>query len=136
MNLDGIKYRCINTIYYYFRNITKTWGALVDRGTNGELLENNVRIISKISCVVNVQGIDNQRCIHTPFITAGAITCSQCGYAIIIINQYVYIGGGKTIQSSGYTKAFQYDFNDRSISISDENLESPHLMIMMFQNYI
>ena len=50
-----IKYRCINTLYYDSRNITNIRGALVDRGANGELVGDDVRVISKTSRAVNVQ---------------------------------------------------------------------------------
>ena len=50
--------------------------------------------------------------------TAGAVTRSQCGPTIIIMNQYAYITGGKTIHSSGQREAFKNDVNDKSIKIS------------------
>ena len=42
-----------NALYCFFRNTTKTLGALVDRGVNGELAGDDVRIISKSLRTVN-----------------------------------------------------------------------------------
>ena len=53
-------------------------------------------------------------------VTARAVTRSQRGPVIIIMIQYAYIAGGKTIQSSGQMKAFQNDVNDKSIKVSGE----------------
>ena len=43
LNINGIKYRRINALYYFSRNITKTRGALVDRGNNGGLAGDDVK---------------------------------------------------------------------------------------------
>ena len=54
VDINGIKYRRSNTLYCYSRNSTKTRGVFVDRGANGGLAGDDVRIISKISRTVNV----------------------------------------------------------------------------------
>ena len=46
-NINGTKYRQINTLYCYSRDITKTRGALIDREANGGFSEDDVRVISK-----------------------------------------------------------------------------------------
>ena len=63
-------------------------GALVDRGSNGGLAGDDVQVISKISRTVNVQCIDNHQCINIQVVTTEAITRSQQGSVIIIMNQY------------------------------------------------
>ena len=68
--------------------------ALVDRGANGGSAGDDVRVISKISHVVNVQGIDNHQFMNILVITSGAVSRSQRGPVIIIMNQYSYISGG------------------------------------------
>ena len=97
ININGTEYRQINTLYCYSRNITKTRGALIDRGANGVLVGNDVRIISKSSRTVNVQGIDNHKCINIMIVTAGAVIRIQRAHVIIIMNQYAYIAGGEII---------------------------------------
>ena len=51
--------------------------------------------------------------------TAGAVTRSQRGSIIIIMNQCAYITGVKKIHSSGQMEAFKNDVNDKSIKVSD-----------------
>ena len=54
VDINGIKYRRINELYCYSINIIKPRGALVDRGGNGGLAGDDVRIISKILRTINV----------------------------------------------------------------------------------
>ena len=118
ININGTKYRQINTLYCCYRSITKTRGALIDRGANGGLARDDERVMSKSSRTVNVQDIYNHQCINIPIVTAGAVTRSPRGPIIIIMNQYACIEGGKTIQSSGKMEAFQNDVHDKSVKIS------------------
>ena len=92
-------------------------GALVDRGANSGICGDDVRVISKTSCNVDVQGIDNHQIVNIPIVTAGSVTMTQCGPVIIIMNQYAYIGYGKTIYSSGQIEIFGNDINDKSITV-------------------
>ena len=84
-------------MYYYSRNITKTRGFLVDRGSNGGLAKNDVHTKCKNSQIVNAQGIDSHQFTNIPLITDGVVTHSQCEPVIniIIMNHYAYISGGK-----------------------------------------
>ena len=59
--------------------------------SQGILVGDDVILISKSSRTVGVQGIDNHQCIYIPILTSGAVTRSQRGPAIIIMNQYAYI---------------------------------------------
>jgi hypothetical protein len=74
-------------------------GALVDRGANGGIAGEDVRVIAKTSCQVDIQGIDNHRIVARPIITAGAVINTQKGEVIAIMNQYAYIGKGKSTHS-------------------------------------
>ena len=86
VNINCIKYKRINALYCFSKNITKIWGALVDRGSNGGLAGDDVRIISKSLRTVHVQGIDNHQCKNIPIVTTGSVTRSQRGPVIIIMN--------------------------------------------------
>ena len=53
-------------------------GSLVDRGANGGLAGEDVRIISKIpGKFVDVSGIDSHKVNDLPIVTAGALVQSQ-----------------------------------------------------------
>jgi hypothetical protein len=72
-------------------------GALVDRGANGGIAGEDVRITSKTGKFVDVQGIDNHHLVDIPIVTAGAVVNTQCGPVIVIMNQYAGTLKGKTI---------------------------------------
>ena len=67
VTINGIKYRHIHALYCFSRNITKTWGVLVDRGANGGLEGYGVRIISKSLFTVNTQC--NRTVVRTTYST-------------------------------------------------------------------
>ena len=48
-------------------------GALVDRGTNGGIAGEDVRVINKTGRQADVQGIDNHQIVDIPIVTAGAV---------------------------------------------------------------
>jgi hypothetical protein len=62
-------------------------GALVDRGANGGIAGDDVRIINRTGQQVNVQGIDNHQIVDIPIVTAGAIVKTQRGEVIIFLHQ-------------------------------------------------
>lgn len=106
----------INTMYSVSASHTKRPGALVDRGANGGVAGEDVRIIHKLHRTVDVQGIDNHQIVNIPIVIAGGVINTQRGPAIAILNQYAYIGKGKTIHSSGQLECRQ-DVNERSIKV-------------------
>src|SRR5919112_4970772 len=75
-------------------------GSLVDRGANGGIAGDDVRIIAKTDRSVNIQGIDNHRINKIPIVTAGGVINAQKGPAIAIMHQYAYTGKGKFIHLS------------------------------------
>jgi hypothetical protein len=54
-----------------------------------------------------------------PIIIAGGVINTQRGPAIAILNQYAYIGKGKTIHSSGQLEWFGQDVNERSVKVTN-----------------
>jgi hypothetical protein len=77
-------------------------GALIDRGSNGGVAGDDVRVI----CIdhhrtVDVEGIDNHQITNIRIVTAGALVDTNRGPVILIMNQYAHAGKGKTIHSSG-----------------------------------
>ena len=77
--LDGKRYRQVNVsnILYHHSHDTSKRGALVDRGANGGICGNDVRIISKTGRSVDVQGINNHQITDIPIVTAGAVVKTQ-----------------------------------------------------------
>ena len=99
--------------YCHSHSCTKR-STLVDRGANGGICGNDVRIINKTGWMVDAQGIDNHQVVDVPIVTGGAVAYTQRGPVILILNQYAYIGNGKTIHSCGQMEMYGHDVNDKS----------------------
>ena len=89
-------------------------GALVDRGANGGMAGDDLKIIAISDRKVDVSGIDNHELTGLKIVTAGGVVKSQRGEIIVILNQFAYIPGGKTILSCPQLEAFGMDVDDRS----------------------
>ena len=92
-------------------------GALVDRGANGGIGGEDVRVIAKTDRHVDIQGIDNHRVNDTPIATVGGVVHTQKGDVIAIMHQFAYTGKGKTILSSGQLEAFNQTVHDKSAKV-------------------
>ena len=92
-------------------------GALVDRGANGGIAGNDVRIISKTDRTVDVSGIDNHEMNNLPIVTVGGTVCTQRGEVIVILNQMARVPNGKTILSSIQMESFGINIDDRSMKL-------------------
>src|SRR5687768_11416230 len=92
-------------------------GALVDRGANGGIAGEDVRIIAKTGRQVDIQGIDNHCINDIPIVTAGGVVNTQKGEVIAIMHQYAYVGKGKTIHSCGQLEAHKQAVHDKSIKV-------------------
>jgi hypothetical protein len=92
-------------------------GALIDRGANGGIAGDDVRIINRTGRQVDVQGIDNHQIVDIPIVTAGAVVKMQRGEVIIILHQYAYTGKGKTIHSSSQLEWYKQEVDNRSIKV-------------------
>ena len=121
INVNGVIYREANmaSVMYNVSNYQTATrkGALVDRGANGGIAGDDVRVIAKTGRQVDVQGIDNHQIVDIPIITAGAVINTQKGEVIAIMNQYAYIGKGKTIHSCGQLEAHKQIVDDKSMKV-------------------
>ncbi len=121
VQIDGVTYRQVNThrVTYDVSERTshqKRGGSLMDRGANGGVAGNDVRIISKCDDhrVVDISGLDDHRVTDIPLVTAGGVVQTQRGPVILIMNQYAGLGRGRTIHAPGQWEYFENKVNDRS----------------------
>ena len=118
INLNGTIYRKVNVSQISYKvashHARKRDGALVDRGANGGIAGEDVRVIAKTGRQVDVQGIDNHQIVDVPIVTAGAVIQTQLGEVIAIMRQYAYTGKGKTIHSCGQLEAHKQIVDDKS----------------------
>ena len=121
VNLNGILYREANMAHVQYTISTSqahpARGALIDRGANGGIAGDDVRVIATSNRHVDIQGIDNHRMNDVPIVTAGAVVNTQKGEVIAIMNQFAYTGKGKTILSSAQLEAFKQTVHDKSSKV-------------------
>jgi hypothetical protein len=115
IQLNGKIYQQVNMsniLYIATLHCTTRRGALVDRGANGCIGGEDIRVISRTGRIMDVQGIDDHQIVDMPIITAGAVVKTQQGEAIVIMHQYAYTGKGKTIHSAAQMEHFKQKVHD------------------------
>ena len=91
--------------------------SLVDRGSNGGVAGNDVRVVSKSSRKVDIRGIDNHQLNDVEIGTVGAYVETHKGPVIAIFHQYALFGKGTTIHSPGQFEHYKNDVNDKSVHV-------------------
>ena len=89
-------------------------GSLVDRGANGGILGNDVRITQQHPRTVDVTGIDNHQLQNLKLCDAVGKTMSQKGPVIVVLRNYAYYGMHRSLHSSGQIEYFKNQVDDRS----------------------
>ncbi|CAJ1963334.1 unnamed protein product [Cylindrotheca closterium] len=117
LTFNGEKFRSVNNhtmIYSIHKVNTCKHLALIDRGANGGIAGDDVRIIHKSNRTVDVQSIDNHQVTDIPILTSAGLIYTQRGPANAIIHQQAYIGKGQSILSSGQMEHFKIVVDDKS----------------------
>jgi len=123
ITIDGKKYRECNVTsitYSVLQVSTRKHLALVDRGANGGIAGDDVRIITKANRCVDVQGIDNHQVTNIPIVTCAGVIHTQRGPAIAIMNQFALIGKGQSILSSAQLEHFGINVDDKSSKVGGQ----------------
>jgi hypothetical protein len=91
-------------------------GALVNQGANGGITGSDCCIIevNNQPHFVNVEGIDGHVMTKWQLVTAGAVTETNRGPIILIMNQYAHSGKGHSTHSSPQLEWNQVDDDDKS----------------------
>lgn len=119
--IDGHRYtRSVSTAHILYSvsrsNITPR-GALVDRGANGGIAGNDVRVLAFTHRAVNIRGIDNHQVCDVPIVTCAGVIPTNHGDVIAIMHNYAYTATGRTIHSSIQLESFGHDVNERPSSL-------------------
>ena len=88
--------------------------SLIDRGANGGLAGQDVRLIETTLRMADVSGINNHTLQGLQIATVAGVVQSHLGPICVIMHQYAYHGKGKTIHSSVQIEHFGNEVNDRS----------------------
>ena len=97
------------------RTVHSARGALVDRGANGGIAGNDVKIVSKTGRTINVTGINNHQLTNIPIGTVAAHAVSQRGECILIMHQYAIHQTNRSIHSCVQLEHFNNTVDDRSL---------------------
>ena len=91
--------------------------VLVDRGANGGIAGENVRVIATTDRRVSVSGIDNHTMNDLNIVSVGGVIKTQRGLVLGIFHQYAHNPLGKTIHSSVQLEDFKNKVDERSIKV-------------------
>jgi hypothetical protein len=121
ITIHGKTYRLVNVVSTYQISTAvhhSKHASLVDCGFNGDIAGEDIRVILKTLCSVDIQGLDNHHQVsNIPIVTVDGVVKSQCGDVIAIMHQYAYIGRGRPIYSSAQLEWYQNDNNNRSVKV-------------------
>ena len=119
VEIDGKRYREINNHHYVVSQAARAKiSSLIDRGANGGLAGADCVVIEPTTRKVDITGIDNHQITNLPIVTAASLVETVDGDQIIVLmNQYAYLGQGKTIHSSGQIEHYKNKVDDRSKAV-------------------
>jgi hypothetical protein len=121
--IDGKRYVQANNHRLHYNIATHENGitrisSLIDRGANGGLAGEDVRIIEQSNCTADVSGINDHTTIHgLPILTAAGVVSTHLGPVCLLMHQYANHGKGKTIHSSVQIKNHGNNVNDKSLEV-------------------
>jgi hypothetical protein len=91
--------------------------SLIDRGANGGVAGEDVRVIFRTHRTVDIKGIDNHHVNDIGIGTVGGVVQTQNGPVIAIMNQYALLGKGASIHSPGQLEWYKNEVNDKSVRV-------------------
>ena len=94
--------------------LARNKGALVDRGANGCVFGDDVRMINTTGRKVDITGLDNHQVSNKDIGTAAGVTETHVGPVIAIFHQGAYHGRGRSIIAPAQLEAF-------GVSVSDQH---------------
>jgi hypothetical protein len=89
----------------------------VDRGANVGVAGNDVRVIFKTNCTVDIKGINNHRCTNIDIGTVGGVIHTNKGPVIGIMHQYALLNKGSSLHLPCQFEWYKNDVNDKSILV-------------------
>jgi hypothetical protein len=96
--------------------------TLVDRGANGGVVGDDMRIVSTTDRSINIQGLQKHTINDLVLVTAGGVTRTQMGEVIIILHQMASMPGQKTIVSALQLEHFKCFIMDKAPKVNEGKL--------------
>jgi hypothetical protein len=91
--------------------------SLIDRGANGGVAGEDVRVIFRTSRTVDIKGIYNHHVNDIGIRTVGGIVNTQKDPVIAIMHQYALLDKGASIHYSIQLEWYKNDVNDKSVHV-------------------
>jgi len=88
--------------------------SLVDRGANGGLAGEDIRVIEHTLRKADISGINDHTVVGLPIVTAAGVVHTSAGPVCLILHQYALIGKGKSIHSSVQMECHDILVDERS----------------------
>ena len=109
------------TVSNYSRYLSHKGTALVDRGANGSIIGNNMRVLDPKGhgYFTHLNGIDDHTVRDLPLVQAGAYVRTHIGPVILIISHGAHMPDGKTILSPGQMEHFGWTITDKSPRVNE-----------------
>jgi hypothetical protein len=101
-----------------FQQSIKRIGSLIDRGANGFVASEDVRLIFKTNRSVDIKGIDNHHVNDIGIGNVGGVVQTHRGLVIAIMHQYALLGKGASIYSPAQMEWYKNDINDKLIHVT------------------
>ncbi|KAL7565948.1 hypothetical protein ACA910_008406 [Epithemia clementina (nom. ined.)] len=107
-----------HTITYQFSKVNACPSLqLVDRGANGGLAGDDMRILHKTGRKVDISGIDNHEVNNLDIVTCASMFDTNQGRIVGIFHEYAYLGKGQSIHSSGQLEWMGLKVDERSVLV-------------------
>jgi hypothetical protein len=117
ISIDGVTYYRASACDVYNVSASKRRDhkdSLVDRGANGGIGGDDVRVLEKTNRDVCIEGIDRHHLKDIPIATVAGVMSTLQGPVVGIFHQYAYTGRGPSIHSSAQLEAFMLKVDERS----------------------
>jgi hypothetical protein len=88
--------------------------SFFDRSANGGVAGDDVCIIFRANCTVDIKGIDNHHVNDIGIGAVGGVVKTQHGPVIVIMHQYALLGKGSSIHSPCQLDWYKSEVNDKS----------------------
>ena len=99
---------------YIFARVNQSNHYLIDRGANGGLAGDDMRVIHTTPRKINIVGIDDHVLTGLNVVTAAALLDTQKGPIIGVFHEYAHVGKGRSIHAAGQMECFNCQVDDRS----------------------
>jgi hypothetical protein len=102
-------------------NAYDNWGALIERGVNGGTERDDISVIAKSNCCVDIQVVDNHHMNDVSIVTTEEVINIQKRPSVATLQQYAHNDKRKTVHSCEELHAFKQAAHDKSTKVGEKD---------------